>query len=313
MSSEGATSVPVWFEELLGTHTFHFLSPFFVQCYWVNYFIPSFNYTFISDVLFWLLKSLISRHTTLLYFQTRVAAAAYNATTRIVGGIETGVNEFPMMAGIISLRTRDLVCGATISKLYLYCFFIMWLLKKNVSLPVSNMHALTAAHCLMSESINTIALLAGDHDLTTGVDTPYASLYSLSRVLSHPSFNVATSANDIGLVFTAAPITFNYGVGPACLPFALAANTFAGTAVEATGWGTTTFGGPKVHRLRKVSLDVITNAVCRRSFASLLATNVCTYSMGRDMCQVGIVARWGIIIMPIDGIIPQWHPTEVII
>lgn len=150
------------------------------------------------------------------------------------------------------------------------------------------MHALTAAHCLTGESITSIALLVGDHDLRTGIDTPYAAIYPLSRVLTHAGFNVATSANDIALVFTASPITFNYGVGPACLPFPFTGNTFAGNQVEATGWGTTSFGGPRGQQLRKVTLDVITNAVCRRSFPTLPGTNVCTYTMGRDMCQVRI-------------------------
>lgn len=155
-------------------------------------------------------------------------------------------------------------------------------------ISVSNRHALTVAHCLMSQTTNTLALLVGDHDLSTGVDTPYAAVYTLNRLLSHAAFNVATSANDIALVFTASPISFNYGVSPACLPFAFAGNAFAGNPVQATGWGTTSFGGQRVQRLRRVSLDVITNAVCRRSFSSLLPTNICTYSMGRDMCQVGI-------------------------
>ena len=41
---------------------------------------------------------------------------AGNATTRIVGGVETGVNEFPMMAGLIDLQSRNLHCGATLSE-----------------------------------------------------------------------------------------------------------------------------------------------------------------------------------------------------
>lgn len=152
---------------------------------------------------------------------------------------------------------------------------------------VSNRHALTAAHCLISETINSIALLVGDHDLSTGRDTPYAAVYALERILSHSAFSVATSANDIGIVFTSSSIAFNYGVTPACLPFPFASNSFAGNSVEATGWGTTSFGGPTVKRLRRVTLDVITNVVCRRSFGTVQATNICTYTMGKDMCQVG--------------------------
>lgn len=155
-----------------------------------------------------------------------------------------------------------------------------------ISAIVSDRHALTAAHCLLSQSISTIALLVGDHDLTTGIDTPHAAVYTLSRLIGHAGFNVATSANDIGLVTTASTIAFNLAVGPACLPFQFTGTTFAGTSVIATGWGTTDFGGLVSQKLRRVSLDVITNAVCRRSYPKLQNMNICTYTSGKDTCQV---------------------------
>lgn len=36
-------------------------------------------------------------------------------TTKIVNGMPTLVNEFPMMAGLVSLSARNVFCGATIS------------------------------------------------------------------------------------------------------------------------------------------------------------------------------------------------------
>lgn len=181
----------------------------------------------------------------------------------------------------------------------------------SIPIPVSNRHALTAAHCLINQSPTTVALLVGDHDLATGVDTPYAAIYTLTRLLSHAGFNVATSANDIAILTTASAMAFNYGVGPACLPFAFTGNTFAGHSVEATGWGTTSFGGQRVQRLRRVSLDVITNAVCRRSFPSLLGMNICTYSEGRDMCQVGIIgARDGYVPRIVYAAIGSYYPRD---
>lgn len=48
--------------------------------------------------------------------QSRAADTSGNATTRIVGGVETGVNEFPMMSALVNLRSRAVHCGATISK-----------------------------------------------------------------------------------------------------------------------------------------------------------------------------------------------------
>jgi secreted trypsin-like serine protease len=40
----------------------------------------------------------------------------YFIQTKIVGGFETYVNEFPEMAGIVNLASSSVFCGATISK-----------------------------------------------------------------------------------------------------------------------------------------------------------------------------------------------------
>lgn len=39
-------------------------------------------------------------------------------TSRIVGGMETEVNEFTMMAGLVDIKARLIKCGATISTFY---------------------------------------------------------------------------------------------------------------------------------------------------------------------------------------------------
>lgn len=62
---------------------------------------------------------------------------------RIVGGTETGVNEFPMMAGLIQAPTVAVYCGATI---------------------IARSYAVTAAHCLTDRQVSQIGLLVGDHN-----------------------------------------------------------------------------------------------------------------------------------------------------
>jgi len=64
-----------------------------------------------------------------------------------VGGMETGVNEYPMMAGLVDSLQVEVFCGATI---------------------ISERHVLTAAHCLENVDPSTVGVLVGDHDLTTG-------------------------------------------------------------------------------------------------------------------------------------------------
>lgn len=69
----------------------------------------------------------------------------YLLQRRIVGGEETGINEYPAMAALINVVLRDLYCGASI---------------------ISNRYALTVAHC--ARPAEETGLLVGDHDISTG-------------------------------------------------------------------------------------------------------------------------------------------------
>lgn len=64
-----------------------------------------------------------------------------------MGGTDTGVNEFPMMAGIVDADNRDVFCGSTI---------------------ISVRYVLTAAHCMTNRNYTRLGVLVGDHDLNSG-------------------------------------------------------------------------------------------------------------------------------------------------
>ncbi|KMQ86525.1 venom serine protease, partial [Lasius niger] len=68
--------------------------------------------------------------------------------TRIVGGNETGVNEYPMMCGLVDSTNKELYCGCTI---------------------ISHQYVVTAAHCVSPEErdITKIGVVVGEHDTTT--------------------------------------------------------------------------------------------------------------------------------------------------
>ncbi|KXJ80078.1 venom serine protease-like [Aedes albopictus] len=185
---------------------------------------------------------------------------------KIVNGMPTLVNEFPMMAGLVSLSARNVFCGATI---------------------ISNRHALTAAHCLTGQKIANTALLVGDHDLSTGVDTPYSVLIPISTFTVHNGYRPQSTANDIAMVRTRDQIIFNAGVGPVCLPWRWSTATFDNMLVEGVGWGTTDFGAPASSVLRKVNMNVVSYETCRQMMNSSEVTKnqICTYADGRDTCQ----------------------------
>lgn len=65
-----------------------------------------------------------------------------------MGGVETGVNEYPMMAGLIdSSAERNVFCGATI---------------------IARNFAVSAAHCLTNRNTSALGLLVGDHNYASG-------------------------------------------------------------------------------------------------------------------------------------------------
>ncbi|KAG5308496.1 SP34 protease, partial [Acromyrmex insinuator] len=185
--------------------------------------------------------------------------------TKIVGGMDTGVNEYPMMAGLVDSLQVEVFCGATI---------------------ISERHVLTAAHCLGNADPSTVGVLVGDYDLTTGADTNASRLYTVSRFYVHPLYNTeAPAQNDIAVVMVNSVISFSEEVGPACLPFEHQFDSFAGSYVDLLGWGLTEFSGMKSNTLQKVTITVITNRQCRQQYPGISNNHICTYAEGKDACQ----------------------------
>lgn len=67
-----------------------------------------------------------------------------------MGGVETGVNEYPSMAALIDLQQRNLYCGATI---------------------IAVKYGLTASHCVENRQPSNFGLLVGDHNVNSGTIT----------------------------------------------------------------------------------------------------------------------------------------------
>lgn len=193
--------------------------------------------------------------------QTSAQDCGRRRSSRIVNGVNTGVNEFTMMAGLAQ-GTAFIFCGGTI---------------------LANYYVISSAHCVAGKNPTSLQVLVGDWDYATNNDTPYAALYPVQSYLNHPSFNPQTSACDVSIIRTQRSITYNVAVGPVCLP---PTNLlFTGSTVEAVGWGTLGYGGPTTTILKKVQLGVISNDQCKNFYPYTTSSHICTYASGRDACQ----------------------------
>ncbi|XP_018051852.1 PREDICTED: venom serine protease-like [Atta colombica] len=179
--------------------------------------------------------------------------------TRIVGGEETEINEFPWMTGIVDLNTNILFCGATI---------------------IYDRYILTAAHCLYEKNINEIVAVVGEHDVSTGSDTNATKIYELSECVIHPEYDFTKDAyNDIAICETVERIKYSPEVGPVCLPFKHKYDSFTNDIVTALGWGLNEYGGSKSDTLQKVDLKVIKCLINNTNI-------ICTFTPEKDTCQM---------------------------
>ncbi|XP_075167270.1 venom serine protease 34 isoform X2 [Haematobia irritans] len=201
----------------------------------------------------------------------------WGSTTKIVGASGVaGINEFPSMAGIISIKTQRIFCGAAI---------------------IHHRYLLSAGHCYATLDTSRAELLqavVGEHDTSTVYESIYTRYYDISQVIVHEFFRSTSTRvhNDIALLKTHHSIEWNRSVGPACLPFLPIVTSdgsrkppISGQRVETAGWGTTSFGGQQSSVLLKTTLDVISREKCQNLIHYLPSGAFCTYTPGRDTCQ----------------------------
>ncbi|XP_038218571.1 venom serine protease-like [Zerene cesonia] len=196
---------------------------------------------------------------------TTTCKCGVKKTTRIVGGEDAKPNEYPMMVAVIEQGSSTVMCGGVI---------------------ISETYVLTAAHCVERKNYRNIGVVVGEHDLSTGTETPYTKGYRVSRIAIHPYYSNVTYDYDASILTTAQQIVFSDYVGTVCLPFRYSQYDFTGEKLTALGWGTLYIGGPTPDVLQKVVLDVISQDACSRRVNSLTPRQLCTYTPGKDACQM---------------------------
>ncbi|XP_067005298.2 venom serine protease [Anabrus simplex] len=196
---------------------------------------------------------------------TPTCNCGWKKQNRIVGGKETGVNEYPFMAGLVDKVKRQLYCGCTIINKY---------------------YVLTAAHCLVRRIPQNLTVLVGDHDITTGADTAASRLYQATNFIANAGYDTVSQANDIALVRVQGPILMSPEVMPVCLPFRYRQFSFTKETVTVLGWGSTRYGAATSNVLMGTDLIVISPAECTSAYGDTVTTKqICTFNQGKDACQ----------------------------
>ncbi|XP_011642656.1 trypsin-7-like [Pogonomyrmex barbatus] len=173
-------------------------------------------------------------------------------SSRIIGGREVFENEFPWMAGIISVNRSRIICGASI---------------------INDRYVITAAHCTVyGFSMNDMKVSVGVHNSCKW--DARNIIFSVEDTFPHPNYNRETHFADIMLVKLVMSITFNKFVRPICLPkFGFdAVVRYGGQSVSALGWGFSEnhFLFNKECGLRIVDLTLFKRSECPTDVSTLL-------------------------------------------
>nr|QHB21584.1 venom S1 protease 7 [Platymeris rhadamanthus] len=186
---------------------------------------------------------------------------------RIVGGEETKVNEYPMMAGLYYKPKKILFCGGTI---------------------ITQYHVITAAHCTepFEESVTDLQVVLGEHDQDK-VDESSATVYlDVESFTAHPEYYLVGHKHDMSILTLISKILFTHAIGPACMP--IERYDMVGHKIKVLGWGKLSEKGPASKVLMKVYLNVVPLEDCVKEYEYIgiqEKRQVCTYHPTKDSCQ----------------------------
>merc|ERR1719347_2286651 len=187
-------------------------------------------------------------------------------STRIVGGQEVEVNEWPWQAGMVWAGSFSVFCGATV---------------------ISDEWILTAAHCVDGTDPSSINVLLAEHDYW---DSDFPVRMEISEIISHENYDSSTVDYDFALLRMANKIDWaaNPNIRPACLP-EYGSGDYDQWMSTVTGWGTTSSGGSTSNVLLEVDVQVISNSECNAAYGGITHNMLCAADAsgngGSDACQ----------------------------
>lgn len=195
------------------------------------------------------------------------ACGKANRVSRIVGGSETDVNEYPWQVALVSTRSSSVFCGGTL---------------------INDRFVLTAAHCTEGLRASRTQVLLGNH-LQNKNDAAEKRV-NVKTIIDHPFYNNQNLDKDFSLLELSEVLDLSAlapEIAPACLPQTTPENKYDSVAAVVTGWGTTSTGGSQPNALQEVVVRTMNNAACNNKYGSgeIQPSMLCASEKGKDACQ----------------------------
>ncbi|CAH0553080.1 unnamed protein product [Brassicogethes aeneus] len=175
----------------------------------------------------------------LMYINSYLNELIPSFENRIVGGLPSSIKDFPWQ---VSLQMRGLhFCGGSI---------------------ISNLHILTAAHCLhlVKNVESPIEVRIGSRKLHKG-----GKLYNSSYVMVHPLYNPKSTNFDVGIIKLNKPI--KQGNTSRAIQIVDENKSFpTNTIAYISGWGHKKENGEIQDKLRSSRVKIIDYTLCKKYF-----------------------------------------------
>ncbi|XP_043279987.1 trypsin-like isoform X2 [Venturia canescens] len=156
-----------------------------------------------------------------------------NTRRRIIGGVETKINQYPWMAQL--RRDGEAICGGSV---------------------INNRYVLTAAHCVLGN----VTVRIGEHDKSSAIES-ITQDFEVEKVIRHANYDSFDFDNDIALLKLRGIIRMEGLMRPVCL--AEKGLTYSGKNGIVTGWGRIQIHGPMSNKLLENSVPILSNKECR--------------------------------------------------
>nr|XP_034828807.1 transmembrane protease serine 9-like [Maniola hyperantus] len=161
-----------------------------------------------------------------------------NEASRILGGVETGVNEFPWVARLTYFN--KFYCGGML---------------------INDRYVLTAAHCVKGLMWFMIKVTLGEHNRCNKTHRP-ETRYVINAIAHN--FTYLTFRDDIALLKLNERVPISDTIKPVCLPHS-DDKTYAGVKAIAVGWGSISEQRNHSCNLLDVELPILSNTQCRNT------------------------------------------------